>query len=52
VHEEDPRLVLKHVVVDGGHLDAALAKGSQHRVDFVRSQHEVAGDGRLAGTRA
>ena len=51
VHEEQPRLVGQHMVVDGRHLDAVLTQRAQHRVHLIGGQHEVAGRGRLAAVQ-
>src|SRR4051794_8370779 len=48
VHEEQPRLIVEHVVVHGCHLDAVPAERLEHRVHLVGGQHEVARDRSLA----
>src|SRR5438105_2307680 len=48
VHKEEPRLLLQHVTVQRGDLDAVVAQCFQHWIDLFRGEHEVAGDGRLA----
>jgi hypothetical protein len=41
VHEEEPRLLVEHMTVQRGHLDAVLPQGPDHRVHLVAEQHEV-----------
>src|SRR3954452_13075112 len=48
MHEEEPRLLVQHVTMQGGHFDAVRPQRHDHRIDLVAGQHEVAGDGRLA----
>src|SRR5581483_12320301 len=48
VKEEEPRLLVQHVAVDGGNLDAIRPQGFNHRVHLIGGQHEVARDGGLA----
>ena len=50
MHEEQARLVVEHVVVDRGHLDAVRAQRLQHRIDLVGGEHEIARDRRLAAS--
>jgi hypothetical protein len=47
VHEEKSRLLIQHVAMQRGHLDAVRAQRQNDRVDLVARQHEVARDGRL-----
>src|ERR1700732_1411611 len=35
VHEEQNRLVIEHVIVQGGDLDAIVVQNTQHRIDFT-----------------
>ncbi len=51
MHEERPRLVVEHVIVDSRYLDAVFPQRLQHRVHFRAQQNEIAGDGRLAAAR-
>src|SRR3954452_3714929 len=48
MHEDEPRLLVEHVAVDRRHLDAIGAQLLDHRIDLLASEHEVAGDRRLA----
>src|SRR5437879_2530179 len=48
MHEEEPRLLIEHVVVDGGHLDPVLPERLQYRGHLLGDQNEVAGNRRLA----
>ena len=48
MNEERAGLVVEHVIVDGGHLDAVVAQGFDERIDLARQRHEIAGDRRLA----
>src|SRR5207248_6377936 len=48
VHEEQPRLVIEHMVVNRGDLDAVVAQRLHYGVDFLRNQYEVARDCGLA----
>src|SRR4051794_37135768 len=48
MQEEQPRLLVQHVAVDRGHVDAVRPQGLNNGIDFVIGQNEVAGDGSLA----
>ena len=48
MHEEDVRLVVQHVVVHRRHFDPVFAQSPQHRIDFSRQEHEIAGNGGLS----
>src|SRR6516162_9554533 len=48
MHEEQPRLLVEHMAVDRGYLDAVRAQRLDHRIDLVSGEHEIAGDGGLA----
>ncbi len=45
MHEEQPGLVVQHMVVDSGDLDAVAAQGADHGVHFLGDEDEVARDG-------
>jgi hypothetical protein len=51
VHEEQARLVIEHVIVQGRNLDAIVAQNTQHRIDFIGGQDEIPGDRGLAAAR-
>ena len=48
MHEEEARLFVQHMIMQGGHLDAVLAQRAQDRIDLGRRQYEVPGDCSLA----
>src|SRR5438552_10793545 len=48
MHEEEPRLLGKHVTVERRHLDPAFTQRLEHGVDLLCDEHEVPGDRRLA----
>ena len=48
MHEVKARLLVKHVAVQGRHLDAIVAQRPDHRIDLVRRQHKIAGNGGFA----
>src|SRR5262249_58012040 len=48
VHEQEPRLLVEHVAVQRGDLDAVVSQRLHHGVHFRSYQHIVAGDGRPA----
>ena len=50
MHKERSRLIVQHVIVQRGHLDARIAQRGQHRFHLLRFQHEIAGDRGLAAT--
>ena len=50
MHEVEPRLLVEHVAVQRGDLDAVLPQRLEHRIDLLAQEHEVAGDRRLAVT--
>ena len=41
VEEEQPRLLVDHVVVDGGHVNAVVLQGTDHWIDFVAGKDKV-----------
>src|SRR6266849_9976686 len=47
MHEEQPGLLIQHVVVERGHLDAVGPEGLDDRIDLGGPQHEIAVDGGL-----
>src|SRR5258706_8500495 len=48
--EEQPRLLIQHVAMDRGHLDAVRPQSLDHRVHFVTRNHEIAGNSGLTAT--
>ena len=48
--EEQPRLFVQHVAVDGGYVDAVRSQRSDHRIHLVAGENEISGDGCLAAT--
>ena len=44
MHEEEPRLLLKHMAVDGNHLDAVLPERGDHWVQLFSRNHEITGN--------
>jgi hypothetical protein len=51
MNKERARLVVEHVVVNRGDLDAVVLQGLDERIDLARERHEVTGNGRLAVAR-
>src|ERR1700677_2451171 len=51
MNEERARLVVEHVVVNRGDLDAIVLQRLDERIDLARERHEVASNGRLAVAR-
>jgi hypothetical protein len=48
MEEEQPRLFVQHVAVDGGYVDAVCSQCSDHRIDLIAGENEIAGDSCLA----
>jgi len=48
MHEEQPRLLIKHMTVQGRDLDSSCAQSFDHRIDLIGGQYEVTRDCRLA----
>ena len=48
VHEEKARLLIQHVAVQCGHLDAIVTQRFEDRIDLLSSQHKITGDRCLA----
>jgi hypothetical protein len=48
VDEERAGLVVEHVIVDGGDLDAVVPQGLDERIGFAGERHEIARDRCLA----
>ena len=48
VEEEQPRLLVQHVAVHGGYVDAVCTQCSDHRIHLVTGEDEISGDGGLA----
>src|SRR4029453_8671487 len=46
--EEEPRLLVQHVAMDGRHIDPVGSQGLDDGIDLITGENEVAGDGSLA----
>src|SRR5258705_7478003 len=49
--EEQPRLLVQHVAVDRGHVDAVRPQRHYDGIYFVARKHEITSDSRLAAAR-
>jgi hypothetical protein len=47
MHEEQARLFIQHVAVQGSDLDSIRAQRFNYGIDFASKQHEIASDGCL-----
>ena len=43
MHEKQPRFFFEHVTVKGCHVNVVFLQSRDHRVHFVRGEHEIAG---------
>ena len=50
MEEEQPRLFVQHVAVDGGYVDIVRSQCSDHRVHLIAGEYEIPGDSCLAAT--
>src|SRR5438046_8940783 len=46
--EEQSRLFVQHVAMDGGHVDSACPQRLDHGIHLIARQNKVSGDSRLA----
>src|SRR5882757_9803304 len=50
MEEEQPRLFVQHVAVDGGYVDAVCSQCFDYRIHLVAGENEIPGDSCLAAT--